>query len=111
MRRLPWLAALLYAFGLLSGAFAIWSAIRALIAIAEAMQTGMPFFGYGYVFTEHLMVTSNAGVWFVYALVLLGVGRILHVQLGGEDDGYEGQPEYDGDETTGEPEAEDSPTE
>jgi hypothetical protein len=100
------MAMVLYAFGALSGAFAFWSMVRALIAITEAMQSGMPFFSYGYVFTEHFMAGSNTGTWIVYTLVLLALGRILHVQLGGVYDETETEDiaEPDEDETETEPE-------
>jgi len=53
------------------------------------------------------MVGSHAGVWIVYTLVLLALGKILHVQLGDGDDAVP----FDEEEEVSEEEPGDPPVE
>jgi len=80
MKRLPWYSAVLYLFGVLFGAFALWTAIDTMREIFEYLGSGIPAYDFAAFFAR------QAGVWIIYTLVLLSLGRILQLMAGREDD-------------------------
>jgi hypothetical protein len=82
MKRLPWYSAILYIFGALIGIFAAWTAIDTVREILEFLGRGIPMFDFITFFA------NQSGKWIVYTLVLLALGRILHIMSANSEDLY-----------------------
>jgi hypothetical protein len=87
MKRLPWYSAVLYMFGFIFGLYTIWALVEAIQSIMEAMRFGqLRFFEEPYLIISYL--AGQFGIWVVYTLVLLALGRVLHLMTARGDELY-----------------------